>query len=50
MGEKQRTVDNMAGSEANGGSARTDVVPVVVGIGYVQMARVFGAVAVGVPN
>lgn len=40
----------MAGSEADRRGARTDIVPVVVGVGYVQMACIFRAIAVGMAD
>lgn len=40
----------MDGAEANGGDAAVDVVPVVVGKGDVELAFVFGSVAVGVAD
>lgn len=40
----------MASAEANGGSARVDVAPVVVVLGHSQVSSVFIAVGVAVAN
>lgn len=40
----------MSGPETNGWSARVYVVPVVVVVGHVQLAGVFGGVRIRVPD
>jgi hypothetical protein len=43
-------VDDVGGAEAEQRHARVDVLPVVVGVGDVQLARVFVAVGVGLAD
>lgn len=43
-------LEYVAGAEAERWGARVDVAPVVVGVGDVQVAGVFGTVGVGVAN
>jgi hypothetical protein len=43
-------VEDVAGTEADAGGARVDVVPVVVVLGDAEVAGVLGAVGVGVPD
>lgn len=43
-------VVDVAGSEADAGGARVDVVPVVVVLGHAEVAGVLGAVGVGVAD
>jgi hypothetical protein len=43
-------VDDVRGAEAEQRHAAVDVLPVVVGVGDVQLARVFVAVAVGLAD
>jgi hypothetical protein len=43
-------VDDVRGAEAEQRHARVDVLPVVVGVGDVQLAFVFVAVAVGLAD
>jgi len=43
-------VDDVSGTEADQGLAAVDVLPVVVGVGDVELALVLGAVAVAVAD